>query len=383
MFQRSPAPTLLPGGFRPEAAPFLRSICADPDDDTARLVFADWLQENGDEPRAEFFRIQVELARLCPDLDDPEARRAAFDPSAYMQFVKQRTMLAANRNAWLAGYPRWAVKSLWPSFRRGLPTAVQASANDWAPGGAELRRWLPLEEVWLSRPSGSGFGAVLAARTLAGLKRLVVGPLDDSDLRVLAGSCAIDGLDTLRFTAYAVTSSALHELMRAPALDRLTALRADVDAGRLVVAAVANSPTLRNLRALRLGVGLDAEDAAELLGSPNLANVTDLDLSDNPLGDEAIRVLVRSPVLKCLTVIRLSRTQLTAASGRLLAGWPGLRSVRVLDLQGNELGLAGVQALAESPHLGALRVLAVLDNVPVAHQHTIRGRRELTGVQLS
>lgn len=39
----------------------LWAICADPAGDTARLVFADWLQEHGEEERAEFIRIQILL----------------------------------------------------------------------------------------------------------------------------------------------------------------------------------------------------------------------------------------------------------------------------------------------------------------------------------
>ena len=35
----------------------LEEICRDPDDDTARLILADWLEERGD-PRGEFIRLQ-------------------------------------------------------------------------------------------------------------------------------------------------------------------------------------------------------------------------------------------------------------------------------------------------------------------------------------
>ena len=42
---------------------FLEAICATPQDDTPRLVYADWLDEHGDPARAEFIRVQVELAR--------------------------------------------------------------------------------------------------------------------------------------------------------------------------------------------------------------------------------------------------------------------------------------------------------------------------------
>ena len=47
----------------PGYEPFLRAICADPEDDTARLVYADWLDENGDPDRAEFIRVQIEQVR--------------------------------------------------------------------------------------------------------------------------------------------------------------------------------------------------------------------------------------------------------------------------------------------------------------------------------
>lgn len=43
---------------------FLRAICEEPDDDTPRLVYADWLEENGEELRAEFVRLQCRLAGM-------------------------------------------------------------------------------------------------------------------------------------------------------------------------------------------------------------------------------------------------------------------------------------------------------------------------------
>ena len=49
----------------------LAAVCANPDDDTPRLVFADWLEENGEPERAEFIRLQVEQA----DVSRTSARR--------------------------------------------------------------------------------------------------------------------------------------------------------------------------------------------------------------------------------------------------------------------------------------------------------------------
>jgi len=62
-----------------EREALLAAVCANPDDDTPRLVFADLLQENGEEARAEFIRLQVrhaELARLAAPGVDAVGRRA-------------------------------------------------------------------------------------------------------------------------------------------------------------------------------------------------------------------------------------------------------------------------------------------------------------------
>ncbi|MBY0456966.1 MAG: TIGR02996 domain-containing protein, partial [Gemmataceae bacterium] len=45
----------------------LRAICADPDEDTPRLAYADFLDEHGRHDRAAFVRGQVELATLQED----------------------------------------------------------------------------------------------------------------------------------------------------------------------------------------------------------------------------------------------------------------------------------------------------------------------------
>lgn len=46
-----------------ERAAFTRSILDDPADDTRRLAFADWLDENGEPERAEFVRVQITLSK--------------------------------------------------------------------------------------------------------------------------------------------------------------------------------------------------------------------------------------------------------------------------------------------------------------------------------
>ena len=58
----------------------LRAVCESPDDDTPRLVLADWLEENGEPERAEFIRIGVEIAmNRADDHDDDWKMRANLE----------------------------------------------------------------------------------------------------------------------------------------------------------------------------------------------------------------------------------------------------------------------------------------------------------------
>src|SRR5688572_32283113 len=52
--------------MHPEADAFLDAIFDHPDDDTPRLVYADWLQEHGQENYAQFIRLQCAAAREKP-----------------------------------------------------------------------------------------------------------------------------------------------------------------------------------------------------------------------------------------------------------------------------------------------------------------------------
>src|SRR5262245_46178095 len=66
-------------------AAFLRAIASDPADDTARLAYADFLEESGDAvhtERAEFIRTQVEANTHHPN--DPH--RAELDAHAAVLF---------------------------------------------------------------------------------------------------------------------------------------------------------------------------------------------------------------------------------------------------------------------------------------------------------
>src|SRR5437868_5364079 len=82
---------------------FWKAVLADPDDDLPRLAFADWLEESGDEDeraRAEFIRVQLELAKIpAADPWDP-----APPDSPRVQHLREREeqLLQCYRRKWQA-----------------------------------------------------------------------------------------------------------------------------------------------------------------------------------------------------------------------------------------------------------------------------------------
>src|SRR5215217_4715089 len=91
---------------------FLSAIREAPDDDTPRLVLADWLEDHGDPDRAEFIRVQCRLAPGGEALD-PEVRAALQ--------ARQQALLDRHGGAWLGSL--WHRLPWRMAWHRGLLSA--------------------------------------------------------------------------------------------------------------------------------------------------------------------------------------------------------------------------------------------------------------------
>ena len=122
--------------------PFLQALLADPDDDTLRLALADWLDENDQSARAEFVRVQVELARGVLDRD----RRWHLE-------LRQRDLLIAHDAEWVA--PLAQVLGCKPGqwggwvFRRGFVEYFNLPAAVVNKHGTKLAQLTPVRELFL------------------------------------------------------------------------------------------------------------------------------------------------------------------------------------------------------------------------------------------
>jgi uncharacterized protein (TIGR02996 family) len=130
---------------------FLAAIRDDPDDDTVRLVFADWLEEHGD-PRGEFMRVQCELANWIPDRE----RRTQLQE-------REEELDRLHRRAWLRSLGRLpGTRCL---FHRGL--------IEFTTSGALPIKWNPWIQTLRLRYDGTTSAMPLASYlTPSRLKRL-------------------------------------------------------------------------------------------------------------------------------------------------------------------------------------------------------------------
>jgi uncharacterized protein (TIGR02996 family) len=165
----------------------LKAILDNPKDDNVRLVYADWLGENGQEARAELIRVQVELVGRRGGQCDCHGEFGPMGPSctrrAELEAREDFLLTDPDLPLWLGAFaglepvgplddPRgkhW--HGAWIGggedggdefpvvccdFSRGFPAHFQADWDSWRELSGELRARFPVETVTLlTRPTGT------------------------------------------------------------------------------------------------------------------------------------------------------------------------------------------------------------------------------------
>ena len=260
---------------------FLREIRNQPDDDQPRLVYADWLEENGDEPRAEFIRVQCELAD--PAIADNYDRRDDL-------FERQEELLQQHGSRWTEPIDAFTMKSV---FNRGLIEFVSMKAEAFLKHGHILRKVGPVHSILLSfSQSMKRYGEVAESPLLSEIRGLCL----SGKLRHAAAimqSSHMGAVEKLVVSESSLDDNFATSIATCPSLRRLKML--DLTRNRIRnagVKALAESENLSNVEHLLL-----RENEIRLLGSRALANsqylsnVTYLDVRSNPIPRRGIDVL--------------------------------------------------------------------------------------------
>jgi uncharacterized protein (TIGR02996 family) len=256
---------------------FLEEILAQPDDDTPRLIFADWLEDQNDPTsaaRAEFIRVQVQLARM----NDMDRRRPTLA-------ARQWELLEHYGRVW--SQPVQGLVSDW-TFHRGFIDEVRVEAQTFIQRSGELFRLTPIQHVnlyWrLVTPMNRTFFlvTVIACPELNRLRSLDLshGYLGSAGAQALSVCQHLTELTALNLTANHIGNAGARALASSPLLTRLTHL--NLSHNDLGPAGVRS-----------LAAGLEQFAAAEE-GLP----LRTLVLTGNKLGAAGMRAIAASPVLQ-------------------------------------------------------------------------------------
>lgn len=137
-------------------AAFLSAILADPADDTPRLIYAGWLEEMGWGDRAEFIRVQCELAK--------HGGRGIHGTLSHEEWQalrrRERELLIPNWHNWSGRFATYLVNfnegdkgAIGVRFARGLLAEVQCTLQAWMGGKCNCENGERWGQVMLSRGS--------------------------------------------------------------------------------------------------------------------------------------------------------------------------------------------------------------------------------------
>ncbi len=353
----------------------LAAILQNPDDDTPRLVYADWLQEHDEDRRAEFIRLQcrperppVALGRELNLID------SLFSHLKYLDFQSvayHRGFVDTIRSGVL--YCRDHIAELRPEDAPAFALELieddrdEEEQNDYdaytdavreLAARTELRRCVSLTLPCLGMGPGS---AILASPNLTSLRRL---DFTGNETGPGIHNLARDTFANLRWVNVHNSDSAadcpsITPLAVCPHLANLEHLDFGAnEQGDDDLRAVAAAEQWSKLRYLNLmGSLFTLAAVADFFATPHLPALRELDLShafNRPAewntpgnGDPFVERIATSPLFARLSKLWLQGNGITDDGAKALASAPPGVKLEVLDLTGNPVSDAGRALLRE------------------------------------
>jgi uncharacterized protein (TIGR02996 family) len=310
----------------------MRAILAAPEEDTPRLVFADWLDERGegdDAARAALIRAQCRAERLPPG----NKERVKLEREA-------KAILKKHGSRWAEPLRKAVTVRTW-EFRRGFLEHVGMSATTFAQNAKRLFEAAPTVRSACFIEASNEMGRVAKCKYLARLAAVDIHELCHcgfcpihNDLRALFNTKFADSLTNLNVAGDRMDAEGAERLAKSAALAKLTTLD------------VSNNP-------------LADEGVAALGKSEHLTQLVTLNISSCAIGPAGLEALGRFKNLPALRNLILRDSGLSAEMVWRFVTSPLFAQLTSLDLSGNVLGAAGAAALADAPRAAALETLIV------------------------
>lgn len=357
-------------------------ILSHPDDDAPRLIYADWLEEQGHTDRATFIRQQCELATI-----DEES-----DPRRWALEQKTATLLKKLRPAWLKPY---GIDRERVTFRRGFIDRI-ADSGELRP--ARLKALLldePICEVELLA-MGKHAHILMESPRAEWLQNLDLSSnaLDENETnellsfagwkrlrRLNLGWCELPKTPLAKLLPTTLTTVEDIELCgvegftrkcRRETFQALTNFKR-VSLGYTDCSAVGLADLFRVkfpcLEYLDLGAeSFNGTDLVEVMPTSKMPELRTLRVFGNPLKNDFAEALAGANPWPQLVELDVGNCGFTTAAAKAFAcstQFPNLRRLHLgneLSNYVNRIGDGGLKALARAKHFPALRELDVLYN---------------------
>ncbi len=302
---------------------FLAAVAANPDEDTPRLVFADWLQEHGRDAHAEFVRLQCEMARWPAGAPEQDALGPRLS------------------ELWEELHPGWQ-----PEFAAvGLPNV---RCDQFARG------FLDPPELYHHRRSAHPFAWNLL-RTAATIYATDDSSEDDQDDMAEDDQVDLANPNLWRCVHLFGERNGLQCKDLAPfataghfsRLEMLDLGRNQI--GPVGVDSLVRCPSFRRLSSIRLDTNpIGDTGAARLASAAWLRRFDVVDLSDCGISDNGLRALLRGVDPNRLTNLLFEGNQITDTGLAAVAAVKWGAQLKTLDFRANPVTRGGVAALVRA-----------------------------------
>jgi len=342
-----------------EEKAFLQPILAAFADDGPRQIYADYLDEShrpGDIARAEFIRLQLELAKI--DGDHPHRG----------PLIRRLNQLLFRWQPEWAGPLRGLIAGC--EFRRGLLDTISVDARFFCESGDRLFAGTAVRRVKFLDAERI-LDRLVRCPALARVLELDLcgNDLGNGGVNLLLRSPFLAQLESLDLSFNGIGDGGAEMLANARPFTRLKALHLNDNRtiGCSGMKSLARSPYLGHLRLLDVS-GNDVADAGliHLAESAGLERLRTVRLHANRIGDAGVAAFAVSElfarILKHSAKLDLRENGIGPPGTKAIANAPAMELARSLDLGGNLLRDDGAIALAESDRLGNLRNLSIRQN---------------------
>lgn len=335
-----------------EIAEFVAAVRADPDDDRPRLVFADWLEERGDEPRARFVRLQVEAAR------HPWGTRRRIDTLREAEDLRLE-----HEDAWLGPWRDRLVRWRW---HRGFVAEATVTGATFDRHAIELFGEHLVDRIGFCDDDGDPLGAD-AVPAIVGHPAFV----------------HVRSLDILGVTPVRSPYGGWHSEFRDPPIPVEEWLR-EIAANESLTAFREYRPgaSVRRYNNFDDDSGVDPTAIEAFCRAPHLGNVTSLDLRGCPLaesgGRDRIAALVaEAPFARNLVRLGIEPWKLGDEAVLRIAGDAVFGRLRHVDMAGYGANVSpsARDSLFHSETLGSLRCMEIGEDELDAYSRSPLARR--------